>query len=229
MFTGIIEELGQVVELVPGEDSARVTVRGPVVTADAVPGASIAVNGVCLTVVELVGDTFTADVMAQTLALSSLVTAAPGIPVNLERPVLAGGRLGGHIVQGHVDGVGTIASIREVDGAYTVYVNAPASLMRYIVRKGSVAMDGISLTVVDAGDKTFSVAIIPHTWEHTNLRHHIAGDQINIETDIIGKYVEKLVGGDFARPTALSDRPVQVSDLAREETYILDAAPSFWE
>src|SRR3954447_10409502 len=153
MFTGIIEELGQVVELAPGADSARVTIRGPVVTADAVPGASIAVNGVCLTVVDSDGDTFTADVMAQTLALTSLASAVPGAGVNLERPVPAEGRLGGHIVQGHVDGTGTVIERVPGDRWELVRVVVPATLARYVVAQGSIAIDGVSLTVAELADQ----------------------------------------------------------------------------
>jgi riboflavin synthase len=201
MFTGIIEELGQVVELVPGEDSARVTVRGPVVTADAVPGASIAVNGVCLTVVELAGDTFTADVMAQTLTLSSLVTAAPGVPVNLERPVPAGGRLGGHIVQGHVDGTGTVVARVPGDGWELVRVAIPATLSRYVVAQGSIAIDGVSLTVAELEDKpeggcVVTVSLIPETLTRTTLGHRALGEWVNLEVDVLAKYVERLTSGN---------------------------------
>lgn len=197
MFTGIIEELGQVVELVPGADSARVTVRGPVVTADAVLGASIAVNGVCLTVVDLVGDTFTADVMAQTLALTSLVTAAPGVPVNLERPVLANGRLGGHIVQGHVDGTGTVVERVPGDGWELVRVAVPRSLSKYIVPQGSITMDGVSLTVAELEDKpdggsVVTVSLIPETLTRTTLGHRALGEWVNLEVDVLAKYVERL-------------------------------------
>jgi riboflavin synthase len=197
MFTGIIEELGQVVDLVPGTDSARVTVRGPVVTADAVPGASIAVNGVCLTVVDLAGDTFTADVMAQTLALTSLVTAAAGVPVNLERPVLANGRLGGHIVQGHVDGTGTVVDRVPGDGWELVRVAVPAALSRYIVAQGSITMDGVSLTVAELEDKpeggsVVTVSLIPETLARTTLGHRALGEWVNLEVDVLAKYVERL-------------------------------------
>ena len=197
MFTGIIEELGQVVELVPGADSARVTVRGPMVTADAVPGASIAVNGVCLTVVDLAGDTFTADVMAQTLSLTSLVSAAPGVPVNLERPVLASGRLGGHIVQGHVDGTGTVLERVPGDGWELVRVAVPQSLSRYIVAQGSITMDGVSLTVAELEDKVdggsvVTVSLIPETLARTTLGHRAVGEWVNLEVDVLAKYVERL-------------------------------------
>jgi riboflavin synthase len=202
MFTGIIEELGQVVRLVPGADSARITVRGPVVTADAVPGASISVNGVCLTVVELDADTFTADVMAQTLALSSLAGAAPGVPVNLERPVPAGGRLGGHIVQGHVDGTGTVLERVPGDGWELVRIAVPAALSRYIVAQGSIAVDGVSLTVAElddrpAGDENgvgtvITVSLIPETLTRTTLGHRALGEWVNLEVDVLAKYVERL-------------------------------------
>ncbi|HST80143.1 MAG TPA: riboflavin synthase [Kineosporiaceae bacterium] len=203
MFTGIIEELGHVVELVPGADSARVTVRGPVVTADAVPGASIAVNGVCLTVVDLAGDTFTADVMAQTLALTSLVTAAPGVAVNLERPVLAGGRLGGHIVQGHVDGTGTVVDRVPGDGWELVRVAVPAALSRYIVAQGSITMDGVSLTVAELEDKpeggsVVTVSLIPETLSRTTLGHRALGEWVNLEVDVLAKYVERLTTNQVA-------------------------------
>jgi riboflavin synthase len=197
MFTGIIEELGQVVRLVPGADSARVTVRGPLVTADAVPGASIAVNGVCLTVVDLHMDTFTADVMAQTLALSSLVTAAPGVPVNLERPVPAGGRLGGHIVQGHVDGTGTVLERVPGDGWELVRIAVPAALSRYVVAQGSIAIDGVSLTVAELDDQpdggtVVTVSLIPETLTRTTLGHRGVGEWVNLEVDVLAKYVERL-------------------------------------
>jgi riboflavin synthase len=204
MFTGIIEELGQVVELVPGADSARVTVRGPLVTADAVPGASIAVNGVCLTVVDLDGDTFTADVMAQTLALSSLNTAAPGVPVNLERPMLAGGRLGGHIVQGHVDGTGTVVERVPGDRWELVRIAVPAALARYVVAQGSIALDGVSLTVAELldtpdGGCVVTVSLIPETLARTTLGRRAPGDWVNLEVDVLAKYVERL---SIATPAA---------------------------
>jgi riboflavin synthase len=197
MFTGIIEELGQVVRLVPGADSAQVTVCGPLVTADAAPGSSIAVNGVCLTVVDLEADTFTADVMAQTLALSSLVTAAPGVPVNLERPVPAGGRLGGHIVQGHVDGTGTVLDRIPGDGWELVRIAIPATLSRYIVAQGSIAVDGVSLTVAQLQDQpeggcVVTVSLIPQTLTRTTLGHRAVGEWVNLEVDVLAKYVERL-------------------------------------
>jgi riboflavin synthase len=202
MFTGIIEELGRVVRLEPGADSARVTVRGPLVTADAVPGASIAVNGVCLTVVDLRADTFTADVMAETLARTSLATAAPGVPVNLERPVAAGGRLGGHIVQGHVDGTGRVVERVPGDRWELVRVAVPADLAQYVVPKGSIAIDGVSLTIAELADDlalpdgstatVVTVSLIPETLTRTTLGHRAVGEPVNLEVDVLAKYVERL-------------------------------------
>ncbi|GAA3637311.1 riboflavin synthase [Kineosporia mesophila] len=194
MFTGIVEELGQVVELVPGADSARVTVRGPLVTSDAVPGASIAVNGVCLTVVELAGDTFTADVMAETLNRSSLRTAAPGVPVNLERPLAANGRFGGHVVQGHVDGTGTVVERVPGDNWELVRVEIPVELARYVVAKGSITIDGVSLTIAELADgpTVVTVSLIPETLSRTTLGHRAVGEPVNLEVDVLAKYVERL-------------------------------------
>jgi len=200
MFTGIVEELGEVVRLDPGPESARITVRGPVVTSDAVPGASIAVNGVCLTVVELVSGegTFTADVMAETLRRSSLAVAAPGARVNLERPVPAGGRLGGHVVQGHVDGTGVVVERVPGERWELVRFTVPAALARYVVEKGSIAVDGVSLTVVSvddrpAGDTLVTVSLIPETLQRTTLGRRAPGETVNLEVDVLAKYVERLV------------------------------------
>jgi riboflavin synthase len=185
MFTGIVEELGSVVSVT----DTRLVVRGPLVTSDATYGASIAVNGCCLTVTDLDGDTFGADVMAETFKRTSLGALRAGDPVNLERPLRADGRLGGHVVQGHVDGTGTIAS--HVEGVVRIAIDA--TLARYVVEKGSIAVDGISLTVVEAGDAGFTVSLIPATLELTTLGHKTAGDVVNIEVDVLAKYVERLL------------------------------------
>jgi len=188
MFTGIVEELGEVVAA--GE---RLAVRGKVVTADARHGDSIAVNGVCLTVVSVDGDVFTADVMPETLRRSSLGALRPGHPVNLERAARVGGRLGGHIVQGHVDDVGSIVD-RQPGGQWDLVRFAlPEGLRRYVVEKGSITVDGVSLTVVDVTDGTFSVGLIPTTLSLTTLGHKGLGDPVNLEVDVIAKYVERLV------------------------------------
>jgi len=217
MFTGIIEEVGTVTAIERGEASARFTVAGETVMSDARLGDSITINGVCLTVVERKGHEVSFDVMYETLQRSAFSAVAIGDLVNMERSLPADGRFGGHIVQGHVDGTGTIASIREVDNSYYIYITALSGVLRYIVRKGSIAIDGISLTVVEAADKTFSVSIIPYTWEHTNLHTRRAGDIVNLETDIIGKYVEKLIGGEYGRP----EMPTRIADLVREEKALL--------
>jgi riboflavin synthase len=193
MFTGIVEELGEVVALDREGDSARLTVRGPVVVSDAVHGASIAVNGVCLTVVDVKDEAFTVDVMKETLDRSSLAGLTPGSPVNLERPVRPDGRLGGHIVQGHVDGVGEIVSREPGERWDVVTVGLPAGLARYVVDKGSITVDGISLTVVQARDDAFTVALIPTTLELTTLGRKRPGDPVNLEVDVVAKYVERLV------------------------------------
>jgi riboflavin synthase len=193
MFTGIVEELGEIVALDRDGDSARLTVRGPLVVSDAVHGASIAVNGVCLTVVDVKDDAFTVDVMKETLDRSSLAALAPGSPVNLERPVRPADRLGGHIVQGHVDGVGEIVSREPGERWEVVTIGLPAGLARYVVDKGSITVDGISLTVVEARDEAFTVALIPTTLELTTLGRKRAGDPVNLEVDVVAKYVERLV------------------------------------
>jgi riboflavin synthase len=194
MFTGIVEELGEVVALEPAGDSARLTVRGPLVVSDAVHGASIAVNGVCLTVTDVKNDAFTVDVMKETLDRSSLAGLEPGSPVNLERPVRPTDRLGGHIVQGHVDGVGRIVSREPGDRWEVVTVELPSQLARYVVEKGSITVDGVSLTVVEARDDAFTIALIPTTLELTTLGRKGPGDPVNLEVDVVAKYVERLLG-----------------------------------
>lgn len=196
MFTGIVEELGEVVRLADaGADAALVAVRGPLVSTDARHGDSIAVNGVCLTVVDVEGDVFTADVMGETLRRSSLGVLRPGDPVNLERAAALGTRLGGHLVQGHVDGVGVIAGREPAEQWETVRFTVPADLARYIAVKGSITIDGVSLTVVAVGDAWFSVGLIPTTLKLTTLGRKRVGDPVNLEVDVIAKYVERLLDG----------------------------------
>jgi riboflavin synthase len=192
MFTGIVEELGEVVALDHQADSARLTVRAPGVTADAVTGASMAVNGVCLTVVDLATGVFTADVMRETLSRSSLGELTVGSRVNLERAVRASDRLGGHIVQGHVDGVGTVIDRRVGDGWESMRISLPEGLSRYVVEKGSIAIDGVSLTVSAVADGWFEVSLIPTTLALTTLGRHGVGEPVNVEVDVIAKYVERL-------------------------------------
>ncbi|MFE6226173.1 riboflavin synthase [Streptomyces sp. NPDC057854] len=196
MFTGIVEELGEVVAVERLEDASRFRLRGPLVTEGAQHGDSIAVNGVCLTVVEHGDGEFTADVMAETLERSSLGVLEPGSRVNLERPMAVGGRLGGHIVQGHVDGTGTVLERTPSEHWELVKVGLPAPLARYVVEKGSITVDGVSLTVVGVGDDWFTVSLIPTTLALTTLGLKQPGAPVNLEVDVIAKYVERLLGKD---------------------------------
>ncbi|MFB7361009.1 riboflavin synthase [Streptomyces hydrogenans] len=196
MFTGIVEELGEVVAVEQLPDASRFRLRGPLVTEGARHGDSIAVNGVCLTVVETADGEFTADVMAETLTRSSLGALEPGFRVNLERPMAVGGRLGGHIVQGHVDGTGTILERTPSEHWELVRVGLPAPLARYVVEKGSITVDGVSLTVVGVGDDWFTISLIPTTLALTTLGHKQPGAPVNLEVDVIAKYVERLLGTD---------------------------------
>ncbi|WP_399922682.1 riboflavin synthase [Streptomyces kanamyceticus] len=194
MFTGIVEELGEITAVENLPDASRFRLRGPVVTEGAKHGDSIAVNGVCLTVVEHEGDEFTADVMAETLKRSGLGALTAGSRVNLERPTSVGARLGGHIVQGHVDGTGTIVAREPSENWEIVKVSLPADLSRYVVEKGSITVDGVSLTVVEAGPDYFTISLIPTTLALTTLGIKQPGDPVNLEVDIIAKYVERLLG-----------------------------------
>jgi riboflavin synthase len=194
MFTGIIEELGTLAGVQALPDAARLSVRGPVVAKDAAHGESIAVNGVCLTVVAVDGDLFTADVMRETLVRSTLGELTEGDPVNLERAATLATRMGGHLVQGHVDGVGTVVDRRPSANWQDVTIALPAGLDRYVVEKGSVTVDGVSLTVTSVEEGRFSVSLIPTTLELTTLGSRPVGSRVNIEVDLLAKYVEKLLG-----------------------------------
>jgi len=200
MFTGIVEELGTVETIEDQGDAARLTVRGPLVVSDAAEGDSIAVNGCCLTVVSRDEERFTADVMRETLVRTSLGELTPGTRVNLERAVTADKRLGGHIVQGHVDGTGTIRSRTPSEHWEVVEVGLPDGLDRYLVEKGSITVDGVSLTVVDVTDKSFTVSLIPETLSRTTLGLKQPGETVNLEVDVIAKHVEKLVRAYTAVP-----------------------------
>jgi riboflavin synthase len=201
VFTGIVEELGEVVSIDLTGDSARIRVRGPLVAEEAGRGDSIAINGVCLTVTGMQGGEFSADVMGETLDRSSLGALEPGAVVNLERPMRPDGRLGGHIVQGHVDGTGTILARQPAGDWETVRISIPAALARYVVLKGSVAVDGISLTISqlsdDADGAWFEVSLIPETLARTTLGSAPPGATVNLEVDLIAKYVERLLAGRF--------------------------------
>lgn len=193
MFTGIIEEMGTILEVQKGAHSAVLTIAAKKVLEDVHMGDSIAVNGVCLTVTSFDRETFTADVMHETLNRSALAQCKRKSHVNLERAMSANGRFGGHIVAGHVDGTGQIAGKKRDDNAVWIRVEAPPEVLRYVVEKGSVTIDGISLTVAAVTAHDFSVSMIPHTAEVTTLGSKKEGDIVNLETDIIGKYVEKLL------------------------------------
>lgn len=195
MFTGIVEELGEVTALEIIGDAARLSVRGPVATSDAALGASIAVNGCCLTVADLAEGVFTADLMAETLAKTSLGGIEVGSRVNLERSVPVTGRLGGHIVQGHVDGTGTIRQRVPGERWEVVEIAVPVAMLPYLAAKGSVAVDGVSLTIVEVSDAdaSFTVSLIPETLARTTLGLKQVGTVVNIELDVIAKYVERLL------------------------------------
>lgn len=193
MFTGIVEEMGTLKSLRKGASSAVLEIQAQVVLEDIHIGDSIAVNGVCLTATSFTPTSFTADVMHETLDRSSLAQLRPGSRVNLERAMAANGRFGGHIVAGHVDGVGTILRTRRDDNAIWYTIGAGPEVLRYVVEKGSITIDGISLTVAAVTDTDFSISAIPHTVAVTVLRDRKPGDRVNLETDIIGKYVEKLL------------------------------------
>lgn len=207
MFTGIVEELGSIVEIthqavVDGSEAARLRVRGPLVTSDAVHGDSIAVSGVCLTVVEVAGGEFTADVMRETLQRTTLGSLRPGSPVNLERAVTLATRLGGHLVQGHIDGTGVLLDRESAPYYDVVRISMPSGLSRYLVEKGAIAVDGISLTVVavteDPEESDFTVSLIPTTLERTTLGTKSVGEPVNLEVDVMAKYAERLLAGQVA-------------------------------
>jgi riboflavin synthase len=195
MFTGIVEELGTVAGIEDQGDAVRLTISAATVLSDAELGASIAVNGCCLTVATLGESLWTADVMLETLKRTSLHALSVGDQVNLERAVTPSTRLGGHIVQGHVDGVGRVVSREPSEHWEVVTISLDPELARYVVEKGSIAVDGISLTVVSVTDDAFTVSLIPETLARTSLGFRAVGDEVNLETDIIAKHVEKLLGG----------------------------------
>lgn len=205
MFTGIIEELGQIRRVALSGDSGQIAIRARKVLEGTQIGDSIAVNGICLTVVSLQPDGFTADVMAETFRRSSLGQGRPGDLVNLERAMSAMGRFGGHLVSGHIDGTGVIRSCRREGNAVWVTVEAKEEVLRLVVEKGSIAIDGISLTVAAVGEGWFQVSVIPHTGEETALLKKKQGDRVNLENDIIGKYVERLLGFSGAGSRAVPE------------------------
>ena len=225
MFTGIIEELGTVTRVERSADAARLTVRGPLAVQGVTHGDSIAVSGVCLTVVDFDGESFTADVMAQTLAMSTLDGATEGLPVNLERAALVGDRLGGHIVQGHIDGTARVLGIRPGDAWRVIRFSLDDAHAPLVVDKGSIAVDGVSLTVSALGDEPdgswFEVSLIPETLVATTLGRREVGDLVNIETDILARHVERMLRLDAHRalPSSLAE-PSSVAEPSAHATSV---------
>ncbi len=193
MFTGLVEEIGKVQSIVRGSKSAQITIQAQKVLSDVQIGDSICTNGVCLTVTDYTTHTFTVDVMPETMRRSNLKNLKPGSPVNLERALRVGDRLGGHWVTGHIDGTGIIQDINPEENAIWIRISTSKDILKYVIHKGSIAIDGISLTVADVDAQTFQVSIIPHTREVTTLSTKKPGDEVNLECDLIGKYVEKLM------------------------------------
>lgn len=225
IFTGIVEETGKIESVANGNKSAIITIIADKVLKGTKIGDSIAVNGVCLTVTSISGNKFTADVMAETIRRSSLGTLKHGSKVNLERAMAADGRFGGHIVSGHIDGTGVIRSLEREDNAVWVEIETPDKLLKYIVEKGSIAINGISLTVAKLTDDSFSVSVIPHTGEETTLLAKKPGDIVNLENDIVGKYVERLMNfntsqkSPFDNKTATSTKSNITMDFLTENGF----------
>jgi len=195
MFTGIVEELGSVKALRRDAGAARLTIAASTVLGGTALGDSIAVNGVCLTVVDLTKNEFSADVAVETLKVTNLGDLKINAKVNLERALQLSARIGGHLVSGHVDGIGRIREKRDEGNGWRIFIDAPETILRYVIKKGSIAIDGISLTIADMDRAGFSIAMIPHTAKLTTLGFKSAGDSVNLESDIIGKYVERLLSG----------------------------------
>lgn len=210
MFTGIVEEVGEIRGIKKGEKSSILSIKANKVIEDVKLGHSICTNGVCLTVTNIYGNIFDADVMAETLRRSNLGELKVGSKVNLERALSAKGRFGGHIVSGHIDGVGKIVSLEKEDNAIWVTIEAKENILQYIVEKGSIAIDGISLTVAYVDDKVFKVSVIPHTGKETILLSKTSEDTVNLECDVIGKYVEKLL-------TFQSGKKIEKKDSINED------------
>lgn len=216
MFTGIVEEVGVVQEIQHGAKSSRLTIRAKTVLEHTKVGDSICTSGVCLTATSLTSSTFTADVMAETMRRTKLGSLKAGSQVNLERALLPTTRMGGHMVSGHIDGTGEILRMEREDNAVWVTISAEPNVLRYIIEKGSIAIDGISLTVARVDDTSFSVSIIPHTGAETTLLREQVGNQVNLECDMIGKYVEKLMRlGPANEPEAKRESAVTTEFLAK--------------
>jgi riboflavin synthase len=194
MFTGLIEEIGKVEVVIKSTKSAKITIKADKVLQELKIGDSISTNGVCLTVTSFSSNSFIVDVMAETMRSSNLDKFSPGEEVNLERALRASDRLGGHIVSGHIDGIGTINNYEQEENAVWITISAPNKILKYLVHKGSIAIDGVSLTVAYVDETQFKVSIIPHTKEKTTLLYKRVGDVVNLECDVIGKYIERFIG-----------------------------------
>lgn len=207
MFTGIIEEVGSVERLTPRATGSELRIRASRVTEGTREGDSIAVSGVCLTAKNLAANAFSADLSPETLERTGLGQLRPGALVNLERSLLPTSRMGGHIVQGHVDGLGVVQELKELgDGNWWLTIEVPAEVERFCVFKGSISIDGVSLTIAKLDAKLLSVAVIPHTWANTTMRGYKKGDRVNLEIDIVAKYVEKMLAArDFTKPSDLTE------------------------
>jgi len=213
MFTGIIEEIGKLKSIRHGHKSAALEIEAVKVLSDTKVGDSISVNGVCLTVTTMSPTSFTADAMPETLKRSNLGSLHAGNPLNLERALRLGDRFGGHIVSGHIDGEGTIQNFKEDDNAIWITIKAEPSLLRYIMEKGSIAIDGISLTVVNSDESTFKVSIIPHTRHETTLCSKAPGSKVNLECDMVAKYIERFSGYGKQTPSESSSSKISMSFL----------------
>lgn len=216
MFTGIVEEIGTVVSISQGAKAAKMTLQGNLIFEDMHIGDSIAVNGVCLTVTEKTSNTFIVDVMPETLRRSSLGKLSKGSKVNMERAMAANGRFGGHIVSGHIDGTGEIESFVKEDNAVWVTIKASSKLLKYIIEKGSITIDGISLTVAYVDNRCFKVSLIPHTAANTTLLTKKAGDIVNLENDIVGKYIDKLMHFDSSENSEASNTKEESGGISME-------------
>lgn len=217
MFTGLVEEVGVVQSVLKGTKSAKIVIKASEVLKDVKLGDSISTNGVCLTVTDFKDNTFAVDVMAETIRRSNLKNLAPGSKVNLERALSLGDRLGGHLVSGHIDGTGIISSFDKEDNAVWVTIEPSPELLKYIIHKGSIAIDGISLTVAYVDEKVFKVSIIPHTKDVTILLDKSIGDEVNLECDMIGKYIEKLM--NFSKQTDNTKSNIDMEFLSKHGFY----------
>lgn len=213
MFTGIVEEIGVIESILLGSDSARIKINAKKVLQDVKLGDSISTNGVCLTVTEFSSKSFTVDVMAETMRRSGLGSLKKGDKVNLERALAVGDRLGGHLVSGHIDGTGTIKNLQREDNAIWITIGTSPDILRYIVLKGSIAIDGVSLTVAYVDNKAFKVSIIPHTQDETTLTKKSTGEKVNLECDMIGKYIEKFIYEKEAQANNKDKKSVDIEFL----------------